>query len=116
MNNDKWLYLVDQIKDKFGIVSRETEDVTAVEKDGTEKKIGTIEKIIFENELGKMMITRKTTPLVVGREERYHKKRGTAATSLIYSPTESVYHIAVYKWNASKGIWEEITLRGTFTV
>ena len=115
MNDEKWADLLVQIKNMFGIISQETEDVTKIENDGSEKIIGSLEKVVFENDLGKMMVTRKSSPLVVGRNENYHRK-GIAATSFIYSPTEKSHHLAAYKWNESSQDWEEISLKATFSL
>ena len=115
MNDERWFDLIEQIKIKFEIISDETEDVKTYELDGSEMIVGTLQKIVFENDMGKMMVTRKTSPLVVGREEKYHKKPGVANTKLLYSDTEKVYHLAAYKWSNDMNDWEEISLKGTFT-
>ncbi len=116
MNDEKWLDLIDQVKRKFKLELQETEDVFTTDFDGNQSKIGILEKIVFTNELGKLMVTRKTTSLVIGRDEKYHKKRGTAVTTLTYSPTEKVHRLNLYKWNNEKNDWDEIELKGMFSI
>jgi hypothetical protein len=115
MTDEKWLELVEQVKEKFKVEDEETEPVTVTQSDGSEMEIGIIESIIFRNPMGLMKLSRKTTPLVEGRDEQYHKRTGVAVTKFIYSQTEKVHSIDAYLWNERMENWDKINVKGAFT-
>ncbi|MEI6221295.1 MAG: hypothetical protein WCP97_00855 [bacterium] len=116
MQDEKWFGIVEQISKNCSIESRDTEDVVVTEADGHREIIGTLEKIIFTSPMGKMMLTRKTTPVIVRREEHYHKRGGASVTKFIYSPDEKVQKVSFFRWDDKMDNWEEISIRSAFSV
>ena len=116
MQDDKWYDLIEDIKQKFEILSQEEEPIYAEQNDGTDLEIGKKEIITLKNPMGKMQIIRTTTPLVIGRDEKYHKHSGVGVTKLIYSPTEKVHKIEAFVWDTMKEEWKKIDTKGTFSV
>ena len=116
MQDERWLDLIESIREKFSILSEETEPVFIEQNDGTDQEIGQDEIVIFNNPLGKLKMVRTTTPLVTGRDEQYHKRSGVATTKFIYSDTEKVHRVALFKWNEDKSDWEKIDTKGMFSI
>ncbi len=116
MTDEKWMDLLETIKDKFKIESEEFEPVVVEQNDGEETEIGKIHHVIFTSPMGKIKLSRKTTPLVEGRQEQYHKRSGVAMTKFIYSETEKVHSLEAFMRNTRTDRWEKIDTKGTFTI
>lgn len=104
MTDEKWLDTISMIKEKFGIIEQSEEEL--VEEGG-----GTVERIIFNGPLGKMKLERIVHPLVVGKKTTGSKRIGsTTRVDYVFSDTEKVRRLKVYKWNDNLSDWEEMKI------
>ncbi len=103
MTDEKWLDTIAKIKEKFGIIEQGKE---ALEDGQT-----IVERVIFEGPLGKIKIERIVSPLVIGKKTTGSKRIGSATrVDYIFSETEKVHKLKIYKWNADKNSWDEIKI------
>ncbi|MBU0613606.1 hypothetical protein KKB10_06410 [Patescibacteria group bacterium] len=101
MNQDKWDSLVVYAKEEFDVEEHKTEEIM----DG----MGSIERIVFNGPLGKIMLEREKKPLVTGRKVIASKRIGSdVSEELEYSDSESVDTLFAYKWNENMDDWEEM--------
>jgi len=102
MNDEKWLDVVEKIKDKFEIIEREKIDL----EDG-----GVEESIVFESPLGKMKIVRTVRPRAIdqGRQVGRH---GTTALEHEgdVSLDRMMYQMEIFKWDNYADDWTKASL------
>lgn len=104
MTDEKWQDTIATIKEKFGIIEQSKEEIT-------EEGGGTVEKIVFNGPLGKMMLERIVRPLIIGKKTTGSKRIGSwTRVDYIFSDTEKVHKLKVYKWNSNQNVWEEIKI------
>ena len=103
MDDERWEELVNQIERKLKILEKKS----LTGQDGRTK----IEQIVFAGPEGKMKLERSTKPLVLDKKVHYSKRIGSApAVEYVYSPTEKVQRVQLYKWSEKDQDWEEIRL------
>ena len=103
MHDERWEELVNQIELKLKIYEKKS--VTA--PDGKTKT----ETIIFLGPEGKMKLERISKPLVVDKKMHYSKRIGSApSVEYVYSPTERVQRVQLFKWSEKEKDWEEVRL------
>jgi hypothetical protein len=103
MDDERWHDLVDKIEQKLKVVEKKTGTVD----DGRTR----IEAVIFEGPEGKMMLRRSSKPLVIDKKVQYSKRIGSHRTvEYVYSPTEKVQRVQLFKWSEADNDWEEIRL------
>lgn len=104
MNEDKWEEIVENISNKFKVISQETN-----EDDG--KKV---DFIIFEGPQGKMKLEYTVKPRTLGVKTLYSKRAGTAASRVesIDSKEETVSFMKAYLWQDDD--WKEIKAEDMF--
>jgi len=103
MDDERWEELVNQIELKLKIQEKKT--VT-----GPDSKTK-IETIIFLGPEGKMKLERTSKPLVLDKKVHYSKRIGSApSVEYIYSPTEKVQRVQLFKWSEKDHDWEEVRL------
>lgn len=102
MNDKRWQNLIETVEERFGISQKKTE---ALEKGPGEKEI-----VIFNGPLGKIKLERTSRPLVIEKRGIVSKRIGAKAdVEYIYSDTEKVQKLKVYKWDEDEKDWEEIS-------
>ncbi|MCX5800593.1 MAG: hypothetical protein NTX17_04330 [Candidatus Eisenbacteria bacterium] len=103
MDDERWEELVNRIELKLKV--SEKKSVTG--SDGKTK----IETVIFSGPEGKMKLERTSKPLVLDKKTHYSKRIGSAhSTEYVYSPTEKVQRVQLFKWSETEQDWEEIRL------
>lgn len=101
MSDEKWDNLIGTIEEKFGIEEEIDEDTA---------EGGIIEGVIFKSPLGKMKIERISMPKVIDKKTLYSNRPGSATrVDYVYSDTETVKKIKVYKWDKGQDDWVEIS-------
>jgi len=107
MNDDKWLDLKEEIKNKFEILEDKTEDLI-YETDEGPQKIGTVDILICQSPLGKIKLERINKPVVIDKKVYYHRKKEGSRVEYIYSDSEWTHRLEAYKWDESEGDWRKI--------
>lgn len=104
MTDEKWQDTIAAIKEKFGIIEQSKEEIA-------EEGGGIVEKVVFNSPLGKMKFERTVRPLVTGKKTTGSKRIGSAThVDYIFSDTEKVHKLKVYKWNGESSDWDEIKI------
>ncbi len=108
MNPNKWEQLVYLAEEKFGIDKKETnEEVVDVTHKGKKIK-GEREILEFESPVGRVRMERLIKPKVIDKNIKRSKRAGAkASVDLVYSDTETVSEMNLYKQN-DEGEWDEI--------
>jgi len=105
MNDEKWEDLLYKISLKAKLERSER-----TENDGRTR----IETVIFDVGNGKMKLERITRPLILEKRTRYSKRIGGAvAEEYVYSETEKVYRVNLYRWSEEESDWVEVEFRRT---
>ncbi len=108
MNPNKWEQLVYLAEEKFGIESKEVEEIVVDVNHQGEKIKGEKEIIEFESPVGRMRMEKITKPRVIDKNIKRAKRAGSrASVDLIYSDKETVSEMSVYKKN-NQNEWEKI--------
>ncbi len=103
MDDERWHDLVDQIERKLKVIEKKTGTVD----DGRTE----IETVTFEGPEGKMMLRRSSKPLVIDKKVQYSRRIGSHRNvEYVYSPTEKVQRVQLFKWSEADKDWEEIRL------
>ena len=103
MDDERWEELVSRIELKLKICEKKS----LTGSDGRTK----IETIIFLGPEGKMKLERKSKPLVLDKKMHYSRRIGSAlSVEYVYSPTEKVQRVQLFKWSEKEQDWEEIRL------
>ncbi len=103
MNDEKWEELVTQIETKLKVMDKK---VTTADEGRTR-----IESIVFLSPEGKMRLERTSKPLVVDKKVHYSKRIGSSpSVEYVYSPTEKVHRVQLFKWSEANREWEELRL------
>jgi len=97
----KWESLLDQIERLFGFVEHTTEHF--------EERRLTVETAVFDGAGGRMKLERSVRPVILDKKSHFSKRVGSAATvEYVYSDTETVDTVKLYRWNRLAGAWEEV--------
>lgn len=99
----KWEKLLDQIEKQFGLLEHDVRKVP-------ERRM-TIETAVFEGASGRMKLERAVHPLVV--EERMHYSKrigGDVNVERVYSDSESVDTVKLYRWVPRERRWVEMEI------
>ena len=103
MTDEKWEKLIFMVEEKFGILKREKKEI---EEEGG----GEVESVEFNGPLCKMKIERILHPRIIDKKVHYSRRIGSESkVDYIYSDTEKVQRLKVYKWSLDQNDWEEIT-------
>ena len=104
MTSERWLDIVNTIKDQFGVEAHETCDLPADEGGGN------VESVVFMSPLGKTKLEFETRPRVIDKKTLYSKRAGQeTVVEYVYSDTETVHKMRAYTWDESIGDWSEIS-------
>jgi hypothetical protein len=107
MTDEKWQDIVVTIKEKFKILEQTKENL-APEVGG-----GTREQIVFIGPLGKIKLERTIRPLVINKRTIGSRRIGsTTKVEYIFSETEKVDKLKVYKWVDDLNDWQELKVEG----
>jgi len=102
MNDEKWQNLIETVEDRFGASERRTESL--------EESPGEREIIIFNGPLGKIKLERTSRPMVLEKKGIVSRRIGARArVEYIYSDTEKVQKLRVYRWSDNENDWEEVS-------
>jgi len=102
MNQDKWVDLVNNIKDKFEVEEHNNKHLD--EMGGTD-----IEFIIFKSPLGRVKLEYVVKPVVLDKKTNYSQRIGSESNvEYIYSEDEKTSRLIAYKWDESESDWIEI--------
>jgi hypothetical protein len=103
MDDERWEELVSRIELKLKVYEKKT--VTG--SDGRTK----IETVVFLGSEGKMKLERTSKPRVLDKKMHYSRRIGSAPSAeYIYSPTEKVQRVHLFKWSETEQDWEEVRL------
>jgi len=103
MDDERWEELVNRVELKLKVSEKKSQTAP----DGRTK----IEFVVFAGPEGKMKLQRTTRPLVLEKKMHYSKRIGSApAAEYVYSPTEKVQRVQLFKWSEKDQDWEEIRL------
>ncbi|GAG45197.1 unnamed protein product [marine sediment metagenome] len=102
MTDERWENLIFMVEEKFGVLKREKK---RIEEGGG----GEAESVEFDGPLGKMKIERISRPRILDKKVHYSRRIGSGShVDYIYSDTEKVQQLKVYKWNLEQNDWEEV--------
>jgi len=101
MQDDKWLEILDKVKDGFEVINEGKEDL--------DPGPGFEEFIEFNGPLGKMRLERTTRPVVLDKKGIGSRRIGSQSTvKYIYSDTEKTHTFKAYKWEERQDDWVEM--------
>ena len=99
MNNDKWLDVLDKVKERFGIVERTDEPIEDIPN-------SRLEVVIFDSPLGRIKMIRTTKPRVLDKKTAYSNRAGSdMSVQYVYSDTEIVQRVEIFRWDENFGDW-----------
>ena len=99
MTDEKWKYIVGNIKDSFNVISHKTE--------AGEFEHESIEELVFENPAGTMKLARHIKPRMLGEKTHYSTRIGSSTgIEKVYSDTETVDYVTLYR--DVGGEWKEM--------
>jgi hypothetical protein len=99
MNNDKWLDVLDKVKERFGIVERTDEPIEDIPN-------SRLEVVIFDSPLGRIKMMRTTKPRVLDKKTAYSNRAGSdMSVQYVYSDTELVQRVEILRWDENFGDW-----------
>ena len=102
MHDDKWKDTLAMVKSKFTVLAEGKEDIEDIPN-------GFVEFIEFTSPQGRMRLERTTKPAVLDKKTVYSKTAGRASQiEYTYSPDEIVHRFEAFRFNDSKGDWEEV--------
>ena len=109
MNANKWENLVFMAEEKFGIDKQYNEDFEVAELSTGEKIMGQKQIVEFKSPLGRIKLEKVSLPKVIDKKV-LHTKRigGRVAVDFVYSDTEKVVRLKIYK-QALNGEWDELS-------
>ncbi|OIP23891.1 hypothetical protein AUK11_04425 [bacterium CG2_30_37_16] len=111
MVEEKWLDLLDNIDEKFGISKKEKEEIEFKDDIGHSSN-GTVEKIFFKTPIGELKLERTTKPMIMDKKVHYNRTSGTGGkVEYIVSDTEKTSKVTAFKKDDFEN-WEEINLPG----
>ncbi len=100
MTKNKWLDLVDMIKEKFEIIAEDKESLG-------ENTPGEKHLLEFEGPLGKIRLEFVEKPKLLEVKTLYSARAGSnIKVNKIYDDKEKVSYLNAYKWNEIKQNWE----------
>jgi hypothetical protein len=103
VDDEKWEELVSRIERKLKVYEKRS----LTSPDGKTKT----ETLVFSGPAGRMKLERVSKPLVIDKKMHYSRRIGsTPSTEYVYSPTEKVQKVRLFKWSEQKQDWEEIRL------
>ncbi|MBD3368576.1 MAG: hypothetical protein GF405_10480 [Candidatus Eisenbacteria bacterium] len=103
MHQAKWEKLLDQIERRFGLVEHGVREIP-------ERHL-TIETAVFDGASGRMKLERAVHPLVVDERVHYSKRiGGDVNIERVYSDSENVDTVTLYRWDPGGRRWDEMDL------
>lgn len=103
MHQSKWENLLDKIERQFGFIEHETERF--------EERRLTVETVVFDGAGGRMKLERSARPVILDKKAHFSKRIGSAATvEYVYSDTEMVDTVRLFRWDHLAGEWRELQL------
>lgn len=103
MDDEKWHDLVDRIELRLKVFEKKTETA--------EEGRAQIESVVFQGPEGKMKLQRSSKPLVIDKKVQYSRRIGShRSVEYVYSPTEKVHRVQLFKWSDVDNDWEEVRL------
>ena len=110
MNQEKWLDIKLDIKEKFGIKEEKKEETELGEKEDGTKFMEEKETIEFDPPMGRIKLEKIIKPKVLDKKTLYSRRAGSnIEVEYIYSQDELVCQFKAYKFDENKNEWEEIT-------
>lgn len=110
MNDEKWLDLLGEIKERLEVLEHRKENFDIKDDFGVKGK-GEREIIVFKGEMGKMKLEREKRPVILDKKVHYVKTKGTGAMiEYVLSEEETTSKVFCYRWNEQLQEWEEINL------
>ncbi len=101
MHPDKWPEIKEKILKNFAVLDQRLEE----NKETRETK----EIIEFNGPLGKMKLEWLTKPKVLDKKTHYSNRIGGEVTvDYVYSPSETVHTLKVYRWDQLNSDWTEL--------
>lgn len=105
MTDEKWLDMIDNLKQKFE-VERELSEQITTDDVGTQI-INKIDRVTFENDLGEFKVERITRPAILDKKVHYsHSSGSKGLVEYILSPDETTSKIVIYKKDGND--WHEL--------
>lgn len=103
MRQAKWEGLLDQIERQFGFVEHTTERF--------EDRRLTVETAVFDGAAGRMKLERSVRPVILDKRSHFSKRVGSDATvEYVYSDTETVDTVKLYRWDRLAREWREVNV------
>lgn len=100
MTQDRWQEILEMVKSTFSV--EDSGSVTSEVHGGT-----TSEFIVFSGPLGRLKLEFITQPALVDTKTTYKKRIGAdVLVEQVYSPTDIVHRLEVWKWNEDKEAWD----------
>lgn len=107
MTEDKWLDLLDDLKEKFDIDRHTEEQIT--EDDMGNKIINNIEIVTFQSDLGSFKLVKTTRPTILDKKVHYSHTSGTKGlVEYILSPTEKTTKVQLFR--LLNNDWQELDM------
>lgn len=108
MHLDRWREVVGQIKDNFSVEEHEL-------LDDPEVSGGIIEFVVFNGPLGRLKLVFSNRPKVLDKKITYSNRIGSeSVVEYIYSPTETVSQLLVYRWSEADDDWAPLDGQNIF--
>ncbi len=102
MTNDKWKEVLDNIKEKFGVLDEGREHLD--DEGGVD-----VEYMEFQGPLGRMRLEFVTKPVIIDKKMTFSRRIGSeTSVEYIYSETEKSEKMMAYKWSESGSEWQKI--------
>lgn len=101
MQEEKWQEVLEKIRSNFDIEEHETTDLEDVPN-------ATVETVVFNSPMGRIMVERTLKPKVVDKKTLYSSRAGAAVNvDYEYSDTDMVSTVEVFKWNEISDDWQK---------
>jgi len=99
MNNDKWLDVIEKVKERFKIEERVDEPIEDIPR-------SRLEVVVFDSPLGRIKLMRTTKPRVLDKKTAYSNRAGSdMSVQYVYSDTEIVQRVEIFRWDENFGDW-----------
>lgn len=110
MTLERWQQIKGMILDNFSILEQKQE---ILESSGGEQ----VEILEFIGSLGKMRIEFWTRPAIIGKNVSGSRRIGSYhQVKYLYSETEKINVLILYKWDDNQSDWVEVDLQNYFNL
>ncbi len=102
MTPEKWKNILGTIKDNFAVEEQGREYLD--EEGGIN-----VEYVVFVGPVGRMRLEFISKPMVLDKKTIYSRRIGSETkVEYVYSETERVYKLMVYRWDENEEEWVEM--------